>query len=546
MRILRLFLLLLPALLLTALPALASEISGSFKITEGDRVIGAEKFNVVFESDDQVTIDTHGSTKHGDDDVKDYSRLIMRTLEGPIHSYQREVYLSQLPQGLVANYAGGELLIEAREGPRKTDYKLQVSAATMVVDVGVWSHLHLLIHRYSHRVGGEQRFVVAVPSELRVVDPVFLRHIGREAVALGNGYFMANKYFFNRRDVGMIVWADKNGAILRVESPMQNLVVERIKYDGERAEEVNPVKRIGGDVHTELVVVESGDVKLAGLFTKPRGIEGRVPALVFLSDSGPHDRNGDSAVGNINIGTGELLDKISAAGFAVIRLDDRGVGESGGDMAQSTLAVQALDAMAQVEFLKQRPDIDTSRIGLIGQGEGANVAIMVAAKFPEVKALVLLSPSDVPLSDLAIEQIKHRVKLEGRRDPGAWERHPVVKMMQMAKERPDQKFFAFGGKSIYLDTYREWFAMRPVADLAAAKAKVLHLQPGKDLQVFPEHARGFREVLANDPRYTYKEFGDLNHLFMPSVGTVGEYADPTLKVDPDVAKYISGWLKANL
>ena len=528
-------------------PAVADEeISGNFEIKENGQIIGAEKFTILFENDGRISAESRGTTRQDDNEAKDYTKLLMRNLSGPVHSYQREVFVSKLPRVLGATYENGELIIELRDGPRKREQRMSITPATMILDVGVWSHLHILLHRYSHRTGGEQRFVVAIPSGLRLVDPLTLRLIGHEAVSLQNGFFMANKYFLNRGDVGMIIWADKEGRILKIESPMQALSVELIKYDGERAPEINPVKVIGGDLVLEQVRIPTQEGTLAGVLTKPRGIEGRLPGIVFLSTSGPHDRDGNSPTVAINIGTGEWLDSISGSGFAVLRLDDRGVGESEGDLAKSSLSVQALDAVTAIDFLRARPDIDSERIALIGHGEGANVAIVVAAKRSDLKAMVVVSPSDVPLSQLVEEQTRARIEAEGASNPMAFERHPLINMMRLAKEKPDQKFTVLGGKPVYLDVYREWFAMQPVADLQNATAKVLHVQPGMDLQVFPRHAAGFRDALGSDGRYSYKEFSKLNHFLKPSRGTIGEYADPEAKVDEDFVQYLIGWLKANL
>ncbi|MDP8222459.1 MAG: alpha/beta hydrolase [Candidatus Lernaella stagnicola] len=522
------------------------EISGTFKITENGKLVGAEKFTITFESDGRVTSSSHGTVRQDKTEAKDYTRLVLRTLDGPIHTYQREVFVSQLPQGLFATYNGDELLIETREGPRKKETRLNITPSTMLVDVGVWHHLHFLIHRYSHRTGGQQRFATVVASELRIADPVYVKQIGREAVSLENGYFMANKYFVNRGDVGIIVWADTKGRILRIESPMQGYAAELAKYDGERAPEVQPVRTLGENVLNEAVNLDSQTEQLGGLLTKPRGIEARLPALIFLSDAGPHDRDGNSLSGNVNVRTGEWLDRISESGFAVLRLDDRGVGESAGDFARNSLSVQALDATAQIEFLKKRDDIDPDRIGIIGHGEGANVAIMVAAKRPDVKAVVLLSPSDVPLSDLAVEQIKHRIKIENRPQAGSWERHPVISLMRIAREQPDREFFVYGGHSVYLDVYREWFGMTPIEDLKKSSARILHIHPDKDLQVFPQHADAFVAAFKGTDRYTFKGFKGLNHFFLPSEGTIGEYADPSLEVEQSFVDYVIGWMKATL
>jgi len=537
--------------LLLALSATAvhssEDISGTFQVKEGDKVIGAERFNIVFEDDGRIKTESQGTVLEGKTEVKDYTRLVMRTLSGPIHTYQREVQVSNLPRLLGATYQNGELLLERREGPRKTDARLQITSATIPLDIGIWHHLHLMLQRYSHRIGGEQKFTVVLPSGERLIDDVTLRLLGPEAVSLEGGYFKANKYFFNRRDQGFIFWADTRGEILRIESPMQGLVIERLKYNGERAAEVNAVQVRRDDISYEEVRLPGFEIELAGVLTKPRGLEGRLPAVIFLSDSGPHDRDGINTVSNIDVGTNSLLNALSKAGFAVLRLDDRGVGDSGGDIARNSMSVQALDAAAMIHFLAARPDIDPDRIALLGQGEGANAAIMVAAKEPDrIQALVLLSPSDIPLTDLAIEQVKRRLEDAGQRDPEAWKRSGVAMLIRIAQEKPEEKLYILGDRPVFLDLYREWAAMKPLEDIRLTKAKILHVQPEMDLQIFPQHAEGFQKALAGEPRYTFKSFAGLNHFFKPSKGTIGEYADPTAEVAEPFVTYVIDWLKANL
>ncbi|HPQ67798.1 MAG TPA: alpha/beta hydrolase [bacterium] len=535
------------ALLFATAALAADEISGTFQIKENDKVIGAEKFSITFEDDGRVVTESQGTLKQGEDEeYKDYSRLQMRGLSGPAHNYQREILLNNLPRELGLTYESDEMLIEVREGVTKKDKRLRVTPATLILDIGIWHHYHLLIHRYSHRTGGEQSFMAVIPSELRLVEDVKIRHLGWEAVALENGYFMAHRYFVDRSDMGLIIWADKQGQILKIEVPMLNLIIERTKYDGERASEVNPVKVIGGDLITEAVTFDSGGASLAGVVTKPKSLEGRLPAILFLSTAGPQDRDGNSPIANVNIGTQKMMDAVSKAGFLVLRLDDRGVGESQGDIARASLSVQALDAVAALEFLKQRADVDPARLAIVGHGEGANVAIMVAAKRPDLKALALLAPCDVPLAQLAEEQIKHRLELDGNTDPEAWHRNPIAVLMSRAKTQPDLEFTVMGGRSVYLDVYREWFDMQPVEDLKKSTAKILHVQPGKDLQVFAQHAEGFRKALGGQANYTFKNFPRLNHFFKPSRGTVAEYSDPSLEVAPEFIQYLTTWLRANL
>jgi dienelactone hydrolase len=60
----------------------------------------------------------------------------------------------------------------------------------------------------------------------------------------------------------------------------------------------------------------------------------------------------------------------------------------------------AVDAAANVAFLRKRPDIDPRRIGLIGHSEGGIVAPKVAAKDPKLAFIVLMAGPGVPLSEV--------------------------------------------------------------------------------------------------------------------------------------------------
>ncbi len=116
-------------------------------------------------------------------------------------------------------------------------------------------------------------------------------------------------------------------------------------------------------------------IKLRGTLTMPNG-EGPFAAVALLSDSGPQDRDSEQQGYRL---FGILADYLTRHGLAVLRFDDRGVGKSGGDYARSTTADLVGDAQAAMEFLRSRPSIAASQVGLLGHGEGANVALLAAA-----------------------------------------------------------------------------------------------------------------------------------------------------------------------
>ena len=76
---------------------------------------------------------------------------------------------------------------------------------------------------------------------------------------------------------------------------------------------------------------------------------------------------------------GLLADYLTRRGVAVLRFDDRGVGKSGGTPAVTTADLVS-DAQAGLNYLRTRPEIDLSHLGLVGHGEGGNVALLAAAQ----------------------------------------------------------------------------------------------------------------------------------------------------------------------
>ena len=124
---------------------------------------------------------------------------------------------------------------------------------------------------------------------------------------------------------------------------------------------------------------------LSGTLTVPAG-EGPFPAVVLLSDSGPQGRDAD--VNGYRM-FGQIADYLSRHGVAVLRFDDRGVGRSGGTYASATTADFLTDAQAALAFVRTRKLVAAHRVGLLGHGEGANVALLTAAAPGRAPAFVV-------------------------------------------------------------------------------------------------------------------------------------------------------------
>lgn len=154
-----------------------------------------------------------------------------------------------------------------------------------------------------------------------------------------------------------------------------------------------------------------GDI-LAGSLTYPKQGLGKIPAVVLITGSSPHDRDNSSpeASSEAYRPFRQIADRLSSNGIAVLRMDDRGVGESvGGDIRDMTTDERAKDIEECIGYLRGRPEIDGSRIGLIGLSEGVSISHMIAAHDARIKALVLLSGIGSPGKEILNYQIQQGV-----------------------------------------------------------------------------------------------------------------------------------------
>ena len=111
---------------------------------------------------------------------------------------------------------------------------------------------------------------------------------------------------------------------------------------------------------------------------------------------------------------------LARRGIAVLRVDDRGVGGSTGEVAKATTEDFAGDVLAGVEFLKTRKEIDPTKIGLIGHSEGGIIAPMCAARSKDVAFIVLMAGSGLPGEAILYQQSALILKAMGGSQEIIW------------------------------------------------------------------------------------------------------------------------------
>lgn len=175
------------------------------------------------------------------------------------------------------------------------------------------------------------------------------------------------------------------------------------KEQSAKARAQTPQVEVG--YHSEEVGFQSleDEVRLAGTLTMPEG-KRPFPAAILLTVAGANDRDQSHSMGHKPFLV--LADHLSKAGIAVFRYDDRGVGESDGNLLESDFGDFTEDALAAFAYLAQRPEIDASKIGYIGNSEGTVIASLAAIKEEKVAFTVQLGAVGVPLRDLSKDRLE--------------------------------------------------------------------------------------------------------------------------------------------
>jgi pimeloyl-ACP methyl ester carboxylesterase len=258
-----------------------------------------------------------------------------------------------------------------------------------------------------------------------------------------------------------------------------------------------------------------------------------------------------------------LSDYLTRRGFAVLRVDDRGVGGSKGAGPDDTTNDYASDVRAGVEWLKARPEVDPKRIGLIGHSEGGLIAPLAAKDNPSVAFAILWAGSGVNGRDVIIEQVRAVSAASGAAPEVATanaDRQRAVAdaiiaapdqaaaydaaMKAAAAAGEDAKTVGPGIKFMSGAWARNFLAYDPAPTLRALDIPVLALVGGKDVQVVAsQNVPALQAALAGNPRARVMELPGLNHLFQKTgTGAVSEYGTITQTIDPGALKIMGDWL----
>lgn len=152
----------------------------------------------------------------------------------------------------------------------------------------------------------------------------------------------------------------------------------------------------------EEVSFKNGDVTLSGTMLLPL-TKAPHAAVVFLHGSGAEGR----------FGSRFLAEHFTRHGIAALIYDKRGIGKSTGDWKQSSFDDLTADAVAAINFLRQRKEIDSRKIGIYGHSRGGMIARLVASRSKDAVFVISGAGSAVPLREAEAGSITNQIRAKG-------------------------------------------------------------------------------------------------------------------------------------
>ena len=301
---------------------------------------------------------------------------------------------------------------------------------------------------------------------------------------------------------------------------------------------------------TQEVSFNNGDAILKGTLVIPENASRQTPVLLMVTGSGLQNRDEEIFE---HKPFAVIADALARAGIATLRYDDRGFGESTGDVVNCTTEDLKNDAFAGVQLLRSRFD----KVGVIGHSEGGTIALMLAAekKVDFIVSLagmavsgketllwqnrLALAAANIPSETIdlyckALDEV-FDASISGTAMPSTTQYNLPTSLAQNLTVVTKQLQTPYMKQFLTLDS-------RPL--LGNITCPVLALNGSKDTQVEPESNLGaLRSGLQKNAKNKLEAIEGVNHLFQHcKTGMATEYGNIEETIAPEVLEKMVYWL----
>lgn len=300
----------------------------------------------------------------------------------------------------------------------------------------------------------------------------------------------------------------------------------------------------------EEVSFTNGDAVLKGTLTLPSGYDSRTPVLIMITGSGLQNRD-EELFDHKPFAV--IADALAKAGIATLRYDDRGFGESTGDVVNCTTEDLMNDALSGINLLRQRFD----HVGVLGHSEGGTISFMLGADH-KVDFIVSLAGMVISGKETLMQQNKYMLT-QGGYSPEIVEEYcmlisrafdgeeGVADMVNNSNLPIELKQNLLPALPQLKTPYMQYFLTTDVRNiLSEVKCPVLAVNGTKDTQVvYLPNLEALKDGLPTGDKNCIKAMDGLNHAFQHcTTGAVSEYATIEETISPDLLKLIAEWVNS--
>jgi len=298
----------------------------------------------------------------------------------------------------------------------------------------------------------------------------------------------------------------------------------------------NPAEIQENEVKSKEISFQNDTLTLSGTLTIPT-IETTLPAVIIIPGSGAVNKDGIPVGGkptSIVPIYKEWSEYFAEQNIASLRYNKRFISYPS-LKKEISLKDMAGDVVSAFNFLKDKNNIQSRNIYLIGHSQGGNIAPIVR-NFSNINisGYSLIATTSIAIDSLLIEQLIHNSQASDS----------VINKLEedfwyLRQEKLPKDYEILG---VNKNFWKEWILYSQKADsIAKAKKSPILILQGNEDENFPDktlstNINRWKEAAKNEEKIRFKSFDDATHRMLNS---------NTKKINKKVLSEIVGWIKKN-
>lgn len=272
-----------------------------------------------------------------------------------------------------------------------------------------------------------------------------------------------------------------------------------------------------------LIPIQTNQLNVGATLSSLNGSEN---LIIVIPGTGPVDRDGNVKELQANLYK-ELTDRLTGNGFATLRYDKPGVGQSTGDFNRIGLWDLVETVLGIVNYFKTSEQYAFKKIILLGHSEGTIIATLASERI-QVNGLILIAGAGSALKSVMMGQNNHVIdEIANKKGLLGFLLNRMITKEKLIKKQAnlfdkvnqsDEDFFKISGQMIQAKWLREHLKIddKHVRDqLSALSVPFLIINGDKDLQIDAESLNAL-EKIKND-NMTLKIIPGMNHLLKQQI-----------------------------